>query len=561
MNLKKTVDGGKTLLKNWWNEIVENNFTTIQNTFNAHEAETEETAAILTDIKEGKATITGTEKKGTVQLVSAGNSKISSDIQTITFCCGASSGIQYGAGTVWIESISGQWTDGSDINFSTKTFEEISTDEALVSLYLYVKSISEDNKVTVGLGIIDLLNEPITPVIPDEDGGESETFNPQEFFRLKDEQIIIGTGEDCKSHTYTKEAEYRAKLIAISDGEGKVKFFDVEQAAGIQALEVKKQLSEQITAETEARKAEDISLREKIINKIGFEESNLVLYPDGYINWDEMLEPKIYSVYNEGHIPAGLPKENGQGIMFVLRTDLEIMPGDSFNTVTPDMPYYKYTVSQIYISGNDIYYRKTGAFYYQDGTTGQMIDDSPYGTEPQWSAWSKPASVTGDLTELNTADKSSIVGAINELQTLKADAINNYGGFNSGKYSYANRGGAIGYNAATGHGAAVGENAKTSNGAALGQNAKTADENANAIDAIQLGTGTNNTPKTMQVYNKRIVEADGSLTDVGNLFNLAEMVDKTNLVEAINSLCEQVTACQQQIISVQMQIAELKADS
>ena len=111
MNLKKTVNGGKTLLKNWWNDVVESNFITIQNAFNTHEEETERAAATLADIKAGEMTLTGTEKKGTMQLVYAGNSMTSDDIMTITFECGKTANAYVG-GQVWIESISGQWLDG-----------------------------------------------------------------------------------------------------------------------------------------------------------------------------------------------------------------------------------------------------------------------------------------------------------------------------------------------------------------------------------------------------------------------------------------------------------------
>ncbi len=104
-------------------------------------------------------------------------------------------------------------------------------------------------------------------------------------------------------------------------------------------------------------------------------------------------------------------------------------------------------------------------------------------------------------------------------------------GYNS-RSSY---GGAMGEDASSFDGAAVGQSAKTGDGVAVGKEAKTIDSSNNGIDAIQLGTGTNNTAKTMQVYDKRIVEANGSLTDVGNLTELDTSV-KTNIVNAINSL-------------------------
>ena len=434
MNLKKTVNGGKTLLKNWWNDVVESNFLTIQNAFNTHEEETERAAATLADIKAGKATITGTEKKGTVQLVSAGNSMTSDDIMTITFECGKTANAYVG-GQVWIESISGQWLDGKDIVFSDETFDIKSVAEGLVSLYVYVKSISADNEVTMGLGIIDLLHDPISPVLPDGEGGETGETDLQNFFRLTDEQIIIGEGKDCKPHTYTKETIYRAKQIAISDGDGTVRFFDIEQTAIIPALEVKKQLSEElynkinalasedanlsekITTETTARETADNSLIKQINEKIGFESSEYIKAWGEVIDWDSQLEPKIYSISNETHIPSGLPSENGQGLIFVYKTDEELLPVSDPNT---QKAYVQCTFSQMYISGRNVYYRKTGSHYELDSNS-DIIDDSPNGTDPQWSEWQKIVPNVGDLSDLATTDKTSIVGAVNEVNSLKTD--------------------------------------------------------------------------------------------------------------------------------------------
>lgn len=109
------------------------------------------------------------------------------------------------------------------------------------------------------------------------------------------------------------------------------------------------------------------------------------------------------------------------------------------------------------------------------------------------------------------------------------------GGGAVGYNSRSSYGGAMGEDASSFDGAAVGQSAKTGDGVAVGKEAKTIDSSNNGIDAIQLGTGTNNTAKTMQVYDKRIVEADGSLTDVGNLAELDTRA-KSNIVNAINSL-------------------------
>ncbi len=115
---------------------------------------------------------------------------------------------------------------------------------------------------------------------------------------------------------------------------------------------------------------------------------------------------------------------------------------------------------------------------------------------------------------------------------------NSASAYHGGAVGYAantSTGGAIGSEAKSTNGGAMGWEAVTGDGVAIGKTAKTVDTSNNAIDAVQLGTGTNNTAKTMQVYDKRIVEADGSLTDVGDLDEL-NTVDKTNAVAAINTI-------------------------
>ena len=80
-----------------------------------------------------------------------------------------------------------------------------------------------------------------------------------------------------------------------------------------------------------------------------------------------------------------------------------------------------------------------------------------------------------------------------------------------GDGAYAVYGGAVGSGASSNTGGAVGYNAKTSTGFAGGYNAKTQDSSGDGIDAIQLGTGTNSTAKTLQVYNYQLMDANGNI--------------------------------------------------
>ena len=82
-----------------------------------------------------------------------------------------------------------------------------------------------------------------------------------------------------------------------------------------------------------------------------------------------------------------------------------------------------------------------------------------------------------------------------------------------GYLAAATKGGAAGQSAVTDIGGAVGANAKAGAGFAGGSDAKAVDSDDNGIDAIQLGTGTNSTPKTLQVYGHQLLDANGKIPD------------------------------------------------
>ena len=138
-------------------------------------------------------------------------------------------------------------------------------------------------------------------------------------------------------------------------------------------------------------------------------------------------------------------------------------------------------------------------------------------------------------SDMNTKANSSQVYTKTEIDTelsKKANMYNSNYGFNGGRgasasfggavgYSaIANEGGAIGANATTTQGGAVGNAAITTNGGAVGKltysihgfaggnNAKTGDGIQNAI---QLGIGTNNAERTLQVYSYQLMDADGHI--------------------------------------------------
>ena len=100
------------------------------------------------------------------------------------------------------------------------------------------------------------------------------------------------------------------------------------------------------------------------------------------------------------------------------------------------------------------------------------------------------------------------------------------GGGAVGCDAYADTGGAVGYSATVSSGGAAGNRAHATTGGAVGLQAiagrgfsggynaqVSTDESGEYLDAIQLGTGTNTTPKTLQAYNYRLMKADGTIPD------------------------------------------------
>lgn len=135
------------------------------------------------------------------------------------------------------------------------------------------------------------------------------------------------------------------------------------------------------------------------------------------------------------------------------------------------------------------------------------------------------AGVPNSGSDVSAKPINDIADAVIELEenmndglVKKADKQNSSGGFEGGNKSSATKGGAIGNGTITG------------DGFAGGNGAKTIDTNENPIDAIQLGTGTNSTPKSLQVYNYQLMGADGNIP-LERLNN----APKTEVVDSLES--------------------------
>jgi hypothetical protein len=114
------------------------------------------------------------------------------------------------------------------------------------------------------------------------------------------------------------------------------------------------------------------------------------------------------------------------------------------------------------------------------------------------------ATATNGAAIGNGASSGATGGAVG----MKAKA--GTGGFAGGYNASASTGGTIGKDSNTTTGGAAGQGAVSSAGFAGGNKAVCGTTSA-PIDAIQLGTGTNTTAKSLQVYDKQLMDADGKI--------------------------------------------------
>lgn len=113
-------------------------------------------------------------------------------------------------------------------------------------------------------------------------------------------------------------------------------------------------------------------------------------------------------------------------------------------------------------------------------------------------------SVTNGGVALGSSAETSDGAALgNNAESSQGGAV--------GNGAKAGEGGAVGSMSSADMGGAVGFNTKTGSGFVGGYNAKTVNSSGAAIDAIQLGTGTNTTAKSLQVYDYQLLNASGKI--------------------------------------------------
>ena len=184
-----------------------------------------------------------------------------------------------------------------------------------------------------------------------------------------------------------------------------------------------------------------------------------------------------------------------------------------------------------------------------DKELGKGLSENDYTDEEKQKVESTAASLTAlehNTTLIQNSGGGFAAGTDAEADTgaaLGRKAWTGDGGA-AGYLAYAaNGGGSAGKNANSNAGGAVGADAKAGAGFAGGKSAKAVDSNNNGIDAIQLGTGTNNTPKTLQAYGYQLMDANGKIPDArlndaprdGNVYARKDSVWK-NIFNNINQI-------------------------
>ena len=137
-----------------------------------------------------------------------------------------------------------------------------------------------------------------------------------------------------------------------------------------------------------------------------------------------------------------------------------------------------------------------------DGSGSSGVTENEYGG---FNAGADSSATTGGAVGLNSLSANGGGAIGGSAYTVAGGAV--------GDGARSDNGGAVGWNAFAVNGCAVGDNAMTASGVAVGNGAMTSEDGTpgTLIDAIQLGTGNNSEAKTLQVYDYKLMNADGTI--------------------------------------------------
>ena len=149
-------------------------------------------------------------------------------------------------------------------------------------------------------------------------------------------------------------------------------------------------------------------------------------------------------------------------------------------------------------------------------------------------------------TSTNGVQNKVVTEAINDITNNTTSIKNNYGGFAGGSATVTMGGAAIGSQASAARGGAVGSGATAISGFSGGYNAKSSGL------AIQLGEGTNNQEKTLQIYDDNIYNANTHTLTVQNIVLNGTSISPLN-EDAINQII-QITGATGTITTEQLEV-------
>lgn len=199
---------------------------------------------------------------------------------------------------------------------------------------------------------------------------------------------------------------------------------------------------------------------------------------------------------------------------------------------------------------------------YGGGAVGNSAKATNGGGAVGWMATAKQGGAVGlQATETNgggavgnsaNATNGGAVGH-NSRETHGGGAVgysaSTYYGGSVGYDTTSSFGGAVGGHATTEDGGAIGLGAISQDGFAGGSYAKTIDADENPIDAIQLGSGTNSTERTLQVYDYQLMDANGNIP-AERLANVPQIIVEDNLTST--SSANALSAAQGKVLKAEI---------
>lgn len=362
--------------------------------------------------------------------------------------------------------------------------------------------------------------------------------------------VTAAIDKEISDRTAADTAEQKARIAADNaEQEARMGADNAEQTARQEAdTEIKNEMNNVFT---ESGIVEETTETSTLYIPGGAELGFTILNADGEPAKDFVEAKEIY--------PRN-PNESAQAAIKINGTPITI--GDYDTGAYDDLDYWEMPYGYVLlcysgtITNENVYTLTKVAAEIAGGTRKSIIDREKgtfelvlaYAQDTIWSEEAQSNIFTKEIYERNTdnevdsvrtvihgiADKETVDTLQNSVEqnTTDIENISNNttlikninGGFAAGDNAWTAYGGAIGRGTHTSHGGAIGDTAYSALGGAIGESSKAGngfsggkeaivagDSESGYIDAIQLGTGTNNNANTLQVYSYQLMDANGQI--------------------------------------------------